>query len=45
MRKNIQTSLGLATGHGGTEMTGVEPLRGAACRGGYTPVPWSSHGG
>lgn len=36
MRKNIQTSVGLAVGHEGTEMKRVEPQRGGAGRGGYT---------
>lgn len=38
MRRNIQTSLGLAVGHEETEMKRVEPQRGGAGRGGYTCV-------
>ena len=36
MRKNIQTSVGLAVGHEETEMKRAEPQRGGAGRGGYT---------
>ena len=35
MRRNIQTSLGLAVDHEETEMKRVEPQRGGAGRGGY----------
>lgn len=36
MRKNIQTSVGLAVGHEEIEMKRAEPQRRGAGRGGYT---------